>query len=925
MAKKGQSAGLDTADIQKGLSLEERRQAVLSNIAKLREQEADAIRNSSKLNDEQTGFLKNNVKELKKINDILNEIQKGQKEQIGNFKAAGDSISSMSELQEELKHHLAGAAKEGIAFAQSIDSAGAGTRDTFKKGGEFAADAITSIAEMAQLNKEDGVAIAAKAAELAYYTNGLQSQIAVLEGQYETLTTEELALLNTLEAQKDIIQEQTKEASKFANMSKEAKVLYEELNEDLEGIKKTFKKVTTTAEIFFGSTRGAMGLILFGAGELIEQFHEVGREMGFGMMQANGFKTQMLLAGILSEQSAEAIKELGRELGDVNEVSFGMAADTAMLAYNMNLSGEQAAFLGHAFGELQGKSWDTGQNMLKFTTALASANGIMPNEAMTEIANNTEFFAKFSRDGGKNIAEAAIAASKLGVGLATAEKMADHLLDYQSSVSDEMEASVLLGRNLNLGKARELAYNGDIAGAMREGLEAAGGIEEYNKMDYYQRQAVAKALGVSNAEMQKMVAHEETLKGMHGVAAQQYERISTLISTIGATVGGKVVKAMGGLVLSGAQFGAQISMIGKDKLPGMNRAFMLLAKPFDFLIGKAADLVSWIGKGIAKMVGLKAAQSSLETGSSVAGPLTKAGLPDKRFKANKTPMTAATPTAGGGGADPGEQVNKFSKINMNDVLKAAVALVILAAALWVFAKAANAFGKDINWDAVWAGIAALSVLGVAAALLSLIGPNILMGAAVMAVAAVAFYIFGMAAQQVAIGIGMFGEALSKVDVGQMALFGLALIPLGIGLATFGFLSQLIILGAGALMILGYALSLVGPGIAAIGTGIPMISQNIVGLIALIPQILQLADAFSQLAWSLMGLGIASVLAGPMLKKINLNITNSESGGKQESSSDKLLAEIVGLREDLSNGKVAVYLDGKKVNTGLNISNLRHKT
>ena len=51
----------------------------MSNIAKLREQEANAIRNSSKLNDEQTGFLKNNVKELKKINDILNEIQKTSK------------------------------------------------------------------------------------------------------------------------------------------------------------------------------------------------------------------------------------------------------------------------------------------------------------------------------------------------------------------------------------------------------------------------------------------------------------------------------------------------------------------------------------------------------------------------------------------------------------------------------------------------------------------------------------------------------------------------------------------------------------------------------------------------------------------------------------------------------------------------------
>ena len=50
MAKK---QGLDTSNIEKGLSLEERRQRVLSNITQLREKEAAAIRNSSQLNEKQ--------------------------------------------------------------------------------------------------------------------------------------------------------------------------------------------------------------------------------------------------------------------------------------------------------------------------------------------------------------------------------------------------------------------------------------------------------------------------------------------------------------------------------------------------------------------------------------------------------------------------------------------------------------------------------------------------------------------------------------------------------------------------------------------------------------------------------------------------------------------------------------------------------
>lgn len=926
MAKKGQSSGLDTSDIQKGLSLEERRQAVLSNISKLREEEANAIRNSSQLNEKQTGALKNNVKELKKINDILNEIHKGQKEQISNYKAAGDSISSMSELQEELKHHLAGAAKEGIKFAQSIDTAGAGTKDTFKKGGEFAADAITSIAEMAQLNKEDGVAIAAKSAEIAYYTDQLKGQISQLEGNLNSLSVEEKALLDNLIGQRDTITEQTKEAGKFANMSKETKALYEELNEDLEGIKKTFKKLTTTAEVFFSSTRNMVGMTLFAAGELAHKFHEVGREMGYGLTEAKGFKSQMLIAGILSEESAEAVKELGKELGDTSHISNSMAADAAMLAYHYKLSGEQAAYLSTAFGEMQGQSWETGQNTLKYVGALAAANGVMPGEAMKDIANNSEFLAKFTKDGGKNIGDAAIAAAKLGVNLGVAEKMSDSLLDYQSSIDAEMEASVLLGRNLNLNKARELAYNGDIEGSMKEALHAAGGIEEFGKMDYYQKQAVAKALGVSVGEMQKMIAHEETLAGKHGVAAQKYETMSNLMHVIGDSIAGKALKGMGGLVLSGAQFGAHLSMMGV-KIPALTKAMAFMMRPINGIISGLGSMVSWIGKAIAKMIGLKAVQSSTDV-SSIAGPLTKAGLPDKRFKANKTPAMAATPTPAAPGGDPAGQANKFGKIKMGDVLKAAVALLILAAALFVFAKAANAFGNDINWENVFIGIAAMALLGVVAGVLGLFGVMILAGAGALLIASAAFYVFGLAAQQVAIGISMFGDALSKIDVGQMALFGLALIPLGLGLAFFGFLAGPILIGAGALMLLGLALSLVAPNMAILGTIMPTITSSLTGLITIIPQVLLLAVAISALAWSLAMLGTMGLLALPILAAMSggnglLNILGlgKDSGG---GSSDKLLEEIVGLRADLNSGKVSVYLDGKKVNTQLASNERRNK-
>ena len=509
--------------------------------------------------------------------------------------------------------------------------------------------------------------------------------------------------------------------------------------------------------------------------------------------------------------------------------------------------------------------------------------------------------------------------------------MADSLLDYQSSIDAEMEASVLLGRSLNLGKARELAYNGDIEGSMKAALEAAGGIEEFGKMDYYQKQAVAKALGVSVGEMQKMVAHEETLAGKHGVAAQKYETMSNLMHVIGDSIAGKALKGMGGLVLSGAQFGAHLSMMG-IKIPALTKAMAFMMRPINGIISGLGSMVSWIGKAIAKMIGLKAVQSSTDI-SSMAGPLTKAGLPDKRFKANKIPgaattptptPTSAAPTAPGGGAD---QANKFGKIKSGDLIKGAAALLILAVALYVSAKAFQEFA-NVTWSAVAMGLVGLAGMAAVAFALSKVQGEMIKGAIAVAVLGVALIPFAYAMSLIAgLEIGAVIAAAAGLIIFGAAVFGLgALMFTGAGALLFG-AGLLALVGLGlALVVLGAGLVQVGNGITAIGTGLPMISQHIAGLIAIIPQILQLADAFNTLTTSLMGLGIASMLAGPMLKNINLNSTmGGDSGGKGESSSDKLLAEIVGLRTDLNSGKVAVYLDGKKMNTGLAISNLRHKT
>jgi hypothetical protein len=63
----------------------------------------------------------------------------------------------------------------------------------------------------------------------------------------------------------------------------------------------------------------------------------------------------------------------------------------------------------------------------------------------------------------------------MGINLRKAENIAQSLLNFESSIEDELSAELLTGKNLNLEKARGLSLEGDIAGAAEEYLKQVKG------------------------------------------------------------------------------------------------------------------------------------------------------------------------------------------------------------------------------------------------------------------------------------------------------------------------------------------------------------------------------------------------------------------------------------------------------------------
>jgi ribosome recycling factor len=94
-------------------------------------------------------------------------------------------------------------------------------------------------------------------------------------------------------------------------------------------------------------------------------------------------------------------------------------------------------------------------------------------------------------------------ATRLGIELSKAGDVSEKLLDFQSSISAEFKASALIGQQINLQKARQLAFEGDIVGATNavlDQVEKLGGLEELNT---FQRKALAEAAGLTVSELQK--------------------------------------------------------------------------------------------------------------------------------------------------------------------------------------------------------------------------------------------------------------------------------------------------------------------------------------------------------------------------------------------------------------------------------------
>jgi len=181
----------------------------------------------------------------------------------------------------------------------------------------------------------------------------------------------------------------------------------------------------------------------------------------------------------------------------------------------LGLGADEAAGLAK-FSTISGESIDEFQkSVVESTNKFNGLNksAINHGQVMQDVLSTSDDIAlSLGGDAGR-IAAAAAAARKLGMDLKRVDGIAGSLMDFESSIQNELEAQLLTRGRINLAKAREFALNNDLKGLSQELANNGASSAEFSQMNRIQQESLAKALGMSREELAKSLILRELNAG----------------------------------------------------------------------------------------------------------------------------------------------------------------------------------------------------------------------------------------------------------------------------------------------------------------------------------------------------------------------------------------------------------------------------
>ncbi len=329
-------------------------------------------------------------------------------------------------------------------------------------------------------------------------------------------------LLDSLQHQSD---EAVRQKGIFSN-------LRDILSDNLDKIDKTgtlskvvkFKKALADGD----ALKLIMVAILKGAMDASSAINDIQKATGLAYGEAVKLQAEFALAATNSGKLYVNSLELNKAFGELTKQT-GLIADFGgdtletfvTLNKQLGLSAEAAGNLS-LYARIQGE--DT-ENILSNTVdtvnALNKQDKVAVNvkTVLSDIASVSKSIAGSLGFNPERLAGAAREARKLGLSLSEVDGIAESLLDFESSISAELEAELLTGKQLNFEKARSFALSNDLEGLSKEIGENQAVISSFADEDRISQAAIAKSLGISRDQLAQMALTQE----LNTLSAEQFK------------------------------------------------------------------------------------------------------------------------------------------------------------------------------------------------------------------------------------------------------------------------------------------------------------------------------------------------------------------------------------------------------------------
>ena len=397
---------------------------------------------------------------------------------------------------------------------------------------------------------------------------------------------------------------------------------------------------------------------------------ELQKSMALTRGEAMGFRTELASAAassgdinITSTKLLETFSNLNKQFGFITNFATDTLVTMTKLTKVVGIGAESAGNLAAA-SSLTGDSFeDNYKDVLATSYELQRQSGVqMDLRDILEQSGKVTGTVRANLGANPSLIAKAITQAKLfGASLEDVANAGKALLNFEQSIEAELQAELLLGRNLNLERARAAALAGDQVTLAEELQKQAGNFEEFTAMNVIQQEALASAMGMQSDQLADILFQQEiqgkTARELRAAGKEELAQrleAQTLADKFNATVDKLkgIFSDVGTAFMPILQvFGAALSLVGA--IVGLvGDLFKMLGGDFSFS-GFTSGL-----EGVAGALGFSTADDAIIP-SGYGETIIKKGK-DTIALNNEDSVVAGT-NLGGGGTDM-KETNQLLKM-----------------------------------------------------------------------------------------------------------------------------------------------------------------------------------------------------------------------------------------------------------------------